>query len=65
MPPKAASKGAKKAASKAKGPAYWGQETQEEEEGELQHLHLQGVETGSPRHWYLCQGHVYHELLRE
>ena len=26
-------------------------------------LHLQGVEAGAPRHGYLEEGYVYHELL--
>ena len=46
-------------------PAIWGQEAQEEKEGELLHLHLQGVEAGAPRHWCIQQGHVHHELVRQ
>lgn len=41
------------------------EEEEAQEEGELRHLHLQGVEAGAPRHRYLQQGHVDHELVRE
>ena len=47
------------------GPTYRGQEEKEEEEGELQHLHLQSAEAGAPRHRYLQQGHEHHELFRQ
>ncbi|CAI8037033.1 hypothetical protein GBAR_LOCUS20726, partial [Geodia barretti] len=44
-----------------------GREEEEEKEpqGELLHLHLQGSEAGSPRHWHLQQGHEHHELVRQ
>ena len=65
MAPKAASKGAKKAASKAKAQRTGDKKTKEEEEGELQHLHLQGVEASAPRYWHFKQGHEHHEQLCE
>ena len=40
-------------------------EEEEAQEGELWNLHLQGVETSSPRHWHLRKGHVDHEQFRE
>merc|ERR1712098_711463 len=36
-----------------------------QEEGVLCHLHLQGAEASSPRHWRVFQGHEHHELFRQ
>merc|ERR1712037_751747 len=41
-----------------------GQKEEEEEDRVLCHLHLQGAEAGSPRHWSFLQGDVHHELVR-
>ena len=46
-----------------KGRPIHRQEKEEEEEGILQHLHLQSLETGAPRHRCLQQSHVHHEQL--
>ena len=63
MPPKASGKGAKKA-GKAKGPPSWKWwKEKEEKKGKLRHLHLQGVEASSPRHWYLQPCYEHHEQL--
>ncbi|KAL8176371.1 UNVERIFIED_CONTAM: hypothetical protein K2H54_032865 [Gekko kuhli] len=41
------------------------QKAQEEPQGELLHLRVQGAEAGPPGHWHLLQGHEHHELLRQ
>ena len=41
------------------------QEKEEEEEGILRNLHLQGPQASPSRHWYLGEGNVYHELVCE
>ena len=41
------------------------QEEEAQEEGILRYLHLQGLETGPPRHRYLLKGHEHHELLHQ
>ena len=44
--------------------ASWREEEEKKDpQGELFHLHLQGVEAGSSRDWYLQQSHEHHELL--
>lgn len=43
----------------------WHKDKAKEEEGELCHLHLQGVASSSPRHGCILQGHVYHKFLCE
>lgn len=48
-----------------KGRPFNRQEKEEEKEGILQHLHLQGVEAGASRYWSVKQGYVYHEQLCE
>ena len=35
----------------------------QEEEGDLCHLHLQGIEAGPPRHRYIEQGNEHYELI--
>merc|ERR1712205_297535 len=35
------------------------------EGGDVQDLHLQGAEAGSPRHGHLVQGYVHHELVHQ
>ena len=46
-------------------PTNWWQEEAQEKERELRHLHLQGAETSSSRHWCLKSRHVNHEQLRQ
>lgn len=50
--------------SRQEGRHGWQEEAITKKEGNLLDLHLQSHETSPPRHWYLKQGHVHHELLR-